>query len=102
MQNKDMQQHRIPVNTTKTKRAKRITTVEDLLARDDVNDVLAEMNKLKPNISAMIVIYMEREYEDHYFQITDGTPTERLVWMLESTKLDLLTNNYKTNEEDKK
>jgi predicted RNA-binding protein associated with RNAse of E/G family len=86
------------VNTTKTKRVKCVTTVQDLLARDDVNDVLREMNKLKPNISDMIVIYMNREDEDYYFEITEGTPTERLVWMLEKTKLDILNSKYEVEE----
>ena len=64
-------------------------TINDLLTRDDVNGILENLNKVKPNITAAIVIYMDKD-ERYHRQITDGTLISTAVWMLESTKLDLL------------
>lgn len=80
----------------KTKRTRRITTVEDILARDDVNEILGELNKVKPDISDLIVIYYDKENNRWNFKITGDTLSSTLIWMLEVTKNDIL--NYDSEE----
>ncbi len=92
MQSKDSRQRRISPNLTKTKRTKRLTTIEDVLTRDDVNGILADLYKVKPNISDLIVIYMDSKDERYHFITTDNTLVSTATWLLESVKLDLLNS----------
>ena len=85
--------HRIPNSARITK----VETVNDLLTRDDINGILADLDKEKPNISDLIVIYLNKDDKRCYFQITEDTLTDRATWMLESTKLDVLNEDL---EED--
>ena len=78
-----------PKLTKNPKLGKRITTIEDVLARDSVNDILIELNKDKPNISDLIVISVDREGK-LYYDVTKNTLVPMATWMLEATKLDLL------------
>jgi len=81
--------HRIPNSVRLTK----VKTIRDLLTRDDINGILADLDKEKPNISDLIVIYLDKRDKRCYFQITEDTLTDRTTWMLESTKLDVLNEN---------
>lgn len=78
------------------RKIRRAVTVNDLLARDDVNGILADLDKVKPNVQDLIVIYVDAESRYHW-QITNSTLVSTATWMLESTKLDLLNTN---SEED--
>ena len=68
----------------------RVRTVDDLLARDDVNGILADLAKLKPDIKSLIMIYLDHK-DVYHWNITDNTLESTATWMLESTKLDLLS-----------
>ncbi len=70
----------------------RVKTINDLLARDDINGILADLDQKKPNISDMIVIYLDKETQKYHFQITEKTLVSTATWMLESTKLDILNS----------
>ena len=72
---------------------KRHITVSDLFTRDDVNDILANLNKIKPNINGCIVIYLDKN--DRYsWQMTKDLKLATATWMLESTKLDILNEDF--------
>lgn len=90
MPSKNNKTHRIPIGATKPKRSRRITTVEDLLARDDVNGILNNLNEVKPNISDLIVIYMDKRDKQRYFLTTEGTLVSTATWLLETTKYDII------------
>ncbi len=86
----------LPTSAIRAKQ-KRITTIDGLLARDDVNGILDDLNKVKPNIQDLVVIYIDNSDGNRHFKMTEGTLQSLAVWMLETAKLDLLNNE---NEED--
>ena len=92
----DRRKHRI---TKSAKIPKRVMTVNDILARDDVNGILADLDKLKPNIKTLIVIYLDNKDNKYHWRITDGTWVSTATWMLESTKLDLLNSEDEDEKE---
>jgi hypothetical protein len=75
------------------RKIRRAVTVNDLLARDDVNGILADLDKEKPNIQDLVVVYIDRRDNRYYAKWTEATLVSTAVWMLESTKLDLLNAN---------
>ncbi len=75
------------------KGVRRITTIEDLLTRDDINGILVALDKVKPHISDMIVIYFDKERNILDYIVTDETLVSKSVWMLEATKLDILNGD---------
>jgi len=77
--------HRIPNSARLTK----VKTINDLLTRDDINGILADLDKAKPNISDLIVIYMDKD-KNRYFLTTEDTLVSTATWMLEGTKLDVI------------
>jgi 3-methyladenine DNA glycosylase AlkC len=76
---------------------KRITTLNDIFTRDDVNGILNDLDKVKPNINDLVVIYVDAKNHKCDWLITDGTLVSTAIWMLESVKLDLL---YADDEEE--
>ncbi len=74
------------------KKIKRATSINDLLARDDVNGILDDLNKVKPNIKNLVVIYTDSTDSQRHFKITEGTLESLVIWMLETTKIDILNN----------
>ncbi len=68
-------------------------TINDLLTSDDVNGILADLDKVKPHIKAAIVIYIDKRDDKYHWGITDDTLVSTAVWMLESTKMDLLCDD---------
>lgn len=90
MPSKDRRQHRMPNSA----RLPKVKTINDLLTRDDVNGILADMNKRKPDVTDMIVIYYNKEGNLYGWQITDNTHESLVVWLLESAKKDLMNENY--------
>jgi len=87
MTNKKMRHQVIP-NSAKLPKIK---TINDLLARDDINGILADLNKRKPDITDMIVIFYNKRKDTWGWTITDNTSDPLATYLLESTKLDLLT-----------
>ena len=73
------------------RKTKQVITVEDILAWDDVNDVLAHLNKAKPDITALIAIY-EDDKEDMHWRITEGTQLSKVIYLLEVVRQELLTD----------
>ncbi len=86
----------LPHKVTLDKR--RRITVSDLLARDDVNGILSDLDEVKPHIKDAVIIYLDKRDNSYYWQMTNGTLISTAVWMLESTKLDILTSD--TEHED--
>ena len=76
-----------------TKLPRRVTTVDDVLARDDVTQILKETSEAKSDIAAMIVVYLDRDDVPHW-TMTDDTLISRGVWMLERVKLDLMNGEF--------
>lgn len=64
--------------------------MNDLLAHDDVNDILDRLDKLKPNISDMIVIYVDKRDNLYRWECTDNTMASLGVFLLEMVKHDIL------------
>jgi len=93
MPSKDRRSHRIPNSA----RLPKVKTINDLLARADINSIINELDKEKPNMSDLIVIWLDKNDKRYLFQITEDTLSDRATWMLESTKLDVL--NEDTEEE---
>ena len=73
-----------PVKLTKVK------TINDILARDDINGILADLDKMKPDISDLIVIHYDKEKDTYGFQITEDTNNALIVFLLEAIKLDIM------------
>ena len=65
-------------------------TVDDLLSGEYVNNLLANIEKAKPNIRHCLVVYIDQQGQ-LCWHITDDTLTSQAVWMIESAKLDLLS-----------
>jgi len=84
--------HRIP----KSARLTKVKTINDLLTRDDINGMLSDLDEAKPNISDLIVIYMDKD-KNRCFQITETTLNATATWLLEATKLDVIMED--TEEE---
>ncbi len=80
------------IQTTQRRRAK-VTTINDILARDDVNDILEGLDKRKDNISALVVITVDRSGNTNYLT-TEQTISE-LVYRQEEMKL-----TYMNDEEE--
>lgn len=83
-------QHRMPKVTTKTTRRK--TTVADLLTRDNVNDILNDLEEMRPNIGDLIVIYVDKRDKRFCYQVTEDTLVSTATWLLESTKLEIINS----------
>jgi hypothetical protein len=88
MPNKNSRKNRIPMSVKIPKR--KVVTINDLLTRDDLNGILKDLDKVKPYIKDCIVIYIDKRDDKYYWQITDNTLASMAVWLLESTKNNLL------------
>ena len=89
MPGKDRREHRIPKSAKLTK----VKTVNDLLTRDDINGMLADLDKEKPNISDLIVIYLDKRDKRYHFQITEDTLNAVAVWLLQQVNQDILNED---------
>ncbi len=87
------------VNKSKSVRKRRatFTTVSDVLASDDVNQILADVVSNKANIKDLIVISTDMETGKFTWQVTDETLISQIVWLLEKMKADIINENF---EED--
>ncbi len=80
--------HGLPASAMRIK--SRVTTVNDLLARDDINGILKDLDKVKPHITDCIVIYVDKRDNKIHWNNTEDTLTSLAVYMLESVKLRLM------------
>ncbi len=90
--------------TRKQLRDKSITTmlkrknidIDDILAQDDVNEVLNTVIKEKANITDMIVLYYDNE--DTVHMKSTGPLNSRAVYMLEFGKFHILNDNSENED----
>jgi hypothetical protein len=85
----------LPPSVRKLKLTNRIKTVNDLLTRSDVNDVLDELSKNKSDVTDMIVIYKTSNNLMHYsYAINDNNnETLRVLGMVEYFKNMILNGD---------
>ena len=74
----------------KQKQDKPITRMDDILNADAVNAVLEKVQKQTPNISDLLVIYLDKETGKYFWHITGNTLYSTAVWMLASVENDML------------
>jgi hypothetical protein len=82
----------------KLSKSRKLTTINDVLARDDVNDILEKVNRSKADICDLIVITMPKD-GGYRLWITDETPDSKAVYMLEAVKVDILNGNLENDDE---
>jgi hypothetical protein len=80
------------------KRFRKIT-VEDLLARNEINIILDDLDKKKPEIKDMLVIYTDKA-GNRSFILTEDTLISTATWMCEATKYDIMLENTDDLEEE--
>jgi hypothetical protein len=59
------------MQTRKLKLSRKIKTIDDLFARDNVNDILDEVSKDKKDITDMIILYKTSDGCIHYSYAID-------------------------------
>lgn len=89
MPSKDSRSNRIPNSA----RLPKVKTVNDILARADINSMINELDKEKPNMSDLIVIWLNKNDHQFYFQITEDTLVSTATWLLEATKYNVITED---------
>ena len=87
-----MKSHRLPIGATKKHACKIPDRIEDLLARDDINGILKDIDNIKPNIQDLIVLYTDKDGRWH-FTCNDDMLISTGVWMLEGAKYELLVED---------
>jgi hypothetical protein len=75
---------------TKTRRK---VTINDLLVKDDINGILSDLDKSKPDIKDLIVIQLPRD-GGYRMWITEDTLESTAVWLLECVKNDIINDKY--------
>ncbi len=86
--------HKLP---SPAKMLKGVKTLNDLMARDDVNGILQDLDIAKPNITDLVVVYIDRRDKKYRWQATEDTLTSTAVWLLECAKQDFINIG---NEDD--
>ncbi len=81
--------NRIPKATQR--RLAKATTVDDLLARDDINAILAELTECKGEMVGLIAIAVYQKDGMIYYH--SEMPMAALVYNLEQTKFALMIDN---------
>jgi hypothetical protein len=76
----------LPNSALRLKR--RVVTVSDILARDDVNEILQYLDKNKANLTGLIVIATDRDGTNHYRNTEQSVAS--VVYTLEVAKLDYI------------
>lgn len=85
-------------NLSLKKQIRNSKSVNDLLASDDVNGILKDLEEIKPHISDMIVIYVDKRDNTWHSQITEQSLSSTVVWLLESVKHNEIVG-YQDEEE---
>lgn len=91
MKNKNTKRivHKTTTARNKPTPLSKIKTVDDLLASDNINEMLRDLDKQKSNISDLLIIYTEKDGSS-YYDCTPHTLKSLAVYMLEDTKLSLM------------
>jgi len=82
----------------KRKLRRKNLTVNSLLAQDDVNVILSTLDKLKPDITHVIVIYETSDNVRH-FNFSEMA-VSHAMGLLELTKQDLYQEHYEDDDDD--
>ncbi len=82
----------------KLSKSRKLTTINDVLARDDVNDILEKVNRSKADICDLIVITMPKD-GGYSLWITEETLESKVVYMLEAVKNDILNGKLEDCDE---
>ena len=88
---------RVESTNNKPKKKSRVTTVNDILAHDSVNNILDQLEQHKGDIDNIIVICVERN-EDYRFLTSEMTDPQ-IIYILEAVKFDVLRANSPFEEE---
>ena len=83
----------------RTKLPRKVKTINDVLARDDINKFLADMDNEKANIKQALIIYVRRD-DSYSWEISEGIPDATVLGLLEQMKYDILSENTKKLEDD--
>ena len=73
--------------------------VDDILSADAVNAVLEKVQRQAPNISDLLVIYLDKETGKYYWHVTGNTLYSTAVWMLASVQNDMLNQDVSKNQD---
>jgi len=87
----------LPNTVRKLKLTKRVVTVDDILARSDVNATLADFEKCKADVTDLVILYKKANGELRIAQ--SGTPKKQIYWMLVKAAREL-GNDILYNEDD--
>jgi hypothetical protein len=88
MLNKNKKSHKVQIGKVKLLKSNKPIFPEDLFASEDVNRILEDLQKTKPTIKNLIVLWQDDD--STYWEITKDTNESTAIWMLESAKFDLL------------
>lgn len=75
-----------------SKRAKQITTIDNILAQENVKDTIERLTSEQAEITDMICIFRDREGALNW-RVTKDTACERIISMLEQAKICLLVGD---------
>jgi hypothetical protein len=81
-----------------TKPLPELNSIQDVLARDDLNEFLSDMDKEKANIAEDIIIYTTKDGKEGW-EMTENITLNAAIGMLERTKLTAIQEFSKENEE---
>lgn len=88
----------MPPEKLSKKSRRKVVTVSDILARDDVNDILQTIDKNKSDIKDLIVIAMPKD-KPYYFYTTRETLSSTAVWLLECVKADIIKGDCEPSDD---
>ena len=71
-------------------KSQRVTTIDDLLTSDDVKEILKDLVQGQAKIKDLVVCWTDRDGSVHA-EVTDDTLESMAVWMLESAKKWIMT-----------
>ena len=80
------------MRNNKTRTSKKITTITDILAQDNINAVMEKAHNEKPEMANLIVIYIDRDGNTNW-HISEDTKSSQAVYALEIVKNDILNEN---------
>jgi hypothetical protein len=82
MIDKNIVKHRIKFTT-------KIRTINDLLTRDDINQMIEDLNNNKVNIKHLSIIYTTKD-DTIYSEHTEDSMLSSIIYQIEVTKNELL------------
>lgn len=88
----------LPNTARKLKMTKRVVTVDDILARSDVNATLADFEKCKADVTELVIVYKKANGELRIAQ--SGIPKKDIYWMLIKSARELGNSIIYDDDED--